>query len=161
MKRSCATIALVILAEVAAAQTVPLPRPRPFSNSEAAPARTAAPAPSPSACRIRLTAERAIAPSVDSIEGPGECGGVDLVRLETVILADNSRVEVNPPAVLRCSMAEAIVDWVRDDLAQLAAFNLGSRLRSVRNFASYHCRGRNNIIGAITSEHGKGKGKNK
>jgi hypothetical protein len=58
--------------------------------------------------------------------------------------------------VLRCSMAEAIVDWVRDDLAQLAAFNLGSRLRSVRNFAAYHCRGRNNIIGAITSEHGKG-----
>jgi len=53
-------------------------------------------------------------------------------------------------------MAEAIVDWVRDDLAQLAAFNLGSRLRSVRNFAAYHCRGRNNIIGAIVSEHGKG-----
>jgi len=160
VKRSCATIALVILAEVAAAQTVPLPRPRPFSNTEAAPARTAAPAPapapSPSACRIRLTAERAIAPSVDSIEGPGECGSVDLVRLEAVFLADNSRVEVNPPAVLRCSMAEAIVDWVRDDLAQLAAFNLGSRLRSVRNFAAYHCRGRNNIIGAITSEHGKG-----
>ena len=156
MKRSCATIALVILAEVAAAQTVPLPRPRPFSNTESAPARTAAPAPSPSACRVRMTAERAIAPSVDSIEGPGECGSVDLVRLEAVFLPDNSRVEVNPPAVLRCSMAEAIVDWVRDDLAQLAAFNLGSRLRSVRNFAAYHCRGRNNIIGAIVSEHGKG-----
>ena len=78
------------------------------------------------------------------------------MRLEAVVLPDSSRVEINPPAVLRCSMAEAIVDWVRDDLAQLAAFNLGSRLRSVRNFASYHCRSRNNIIGAMISEHGKG-----
>jgi hypothetical protein len=156
VKRSCAIIVLVTLAEVAVAQTVPLPRPRPFSNTEAVPARSAAPSPSPSACRIRLTEQRAVAPSVDSIDGPGECGSVDLVRLEAVMLPDNSRVEVNPPAVLRCSMAEAIVDWVRDDLAQLAAFNLGSRLRSVRNFASYHCRSRNNIIGAMMSEHGKG-----
>lgn len=158
MKRSCAIIALLTLAEVAVAQTVPLPRPRPFTNTEAAPARTAAPAPppGPSACRVRLTPERAIAPSVDPIEGPGECGNADLVRLEAVVLPDNSRVEISPPAVLRCTMAEAIADWVRDDLAQLAAFNLGSRVRSVRNFASYHCRSRNNIIGAMMSEHGKG-----
>jgi len=157
VKRSCAIIiALVTLAEVAAAQTVPLPRPRPFSNTEAPPARIAAPKPAPSACRVRLTSERAIAPSVDDIDGPGECGGVDLVRLEAVVLPDNSRVEISPPAVLRCTMAEAIADWVRDDLAQLAAFNLGSRLRSVRNYAAYHCRSRNNIIGAVMSEHGKG-----
>jgi hypothetical protein len=163
VKRSCAIIAaFVTLAEVAVAQTVPLPRPRPFSSKEAPPARTAAPIPSspqaaaPSACRVRLTAERAIAPSVDAIDGPGGCGDVDLVRLEAVILSDSSRVEINPPAVLRCSMAEAIADWVRDDLAQLAAFNLGSRVRSVRNYAAYHCRSRNNIIGAMMSEHGKG-----
>jgi hypothetical protein len=161
VKRSCAIIiAFVTLAEVAVAQTIPLPRPRPFSNKEAPPAGTAAPAPTatpaPSACRVRLTAERAIAPSVDAIEGPGDCGSGDLVRLEAVILSDSSRVEINPPAVLRCNMAEAIADWVRDDLAQLAAFNLGSRVRSVRNYAAYHCRSRNNIIGAMMSEHGKG-----
>jgi hypothetical protein len=152
------------LAEVAVAQTVPLPRPRPFSNAEAPPnaqapsarAATPVPAPAPSACRRRLTPERAVAPSVDAIEGPGECGDADLVRLEAVMLRDGNRAEINPPAVLRCTMAEAIVDWVRDDLAQLAAFNLGSRLRSVRNFAAYHCRSRNNIIGAMMSEHGKG-----
>ena len=78
-----------------------------------------------SACRIRLTAERAIAPSVDPIEVPGECGGTDLVRLEAVVLPDGNRVEVNPPATLRCSMAEAIVDWVRDDLSEMTAFSLG------------------------------------
>jgi hypothetical protein len=163
VKRSCAIIASVIallaLAEVAVAQTIPLPRPRPFSNSEQPPAaRTAAPpaTPAPSACRIRLTPERAIAPSVDAIEGPGECGGTDMVRLEAVVLSDSSRVEISPPAVLKCNMAEAITDWVRDDLSQLAAFSLGSRLRTVRNFAAYHCRSRNNIIGAMMSEHGKG-----
>ena len=29
-------------------------------------------------------------------------------------------------------------------------------MRSVRNYAAYHCRSRNNIIGAMMSEHGKG-----
>jgi hypothetical protein len=53
-------------------------------------------------------------------------------------------------------MAEAIVDWVRDDLAPLTASILGSPLRSVRNYAAYHCRPRNNIAGAGVSEHGKG-----
>jgi hypothetical protein len=161
VKRICAILVAVTLADLAVAQSVPLPRARPYSNSEpAAPPRQAAPtapvASAPSACRIRLTSARAIAPSVDAIHGPGECGNDDLVRLEAVVLPDDSQVEINPPAVLRCDMAEAIVDWVRDDLAQLAAFGLGSRLRSVRNYAAYHCRSRNNIIGAMMSEHGKG-----
>ena len=156
MKRVCAIIVLATLAEIAAAQTIPLPRPRPHPAAPAVlSAQPAAPAP-PSACRIRLTPQRAIAPSLDAIEGPGECGGTDLVRLEAVVLPDNSRVELNPPAVLRCSMAEALVDWVRDDLDQLTSFNLGSRVRAVRNYAAYHCRSRNNIIGAAISEHGKG-----
>ena len=146
------------LAEVAAAQTVPLPRPRPFSNTEAPPH-----APRPAVARrrrrpagIRLTAERAIAPSVDAIEGPGECGGIDLVRLEAVMLPDNSRVEINPPAVLRCSMAEAIVDWVRDDLAQLR--------RSISDRGCARCGTTPPITAAaattssapMISEHGKG-----
>jgi hypothetical protein len=158
VKRICAIMVAVTLADFAAAQDIPLPRPRPYSNTETeAPSPQVAPvAAAPSACRIRLTSARAIAPSVDAINGPGGCGSDDLVRLEAVVLPDDSRVDLNPPAVLRCNMAEAIVDWVRDDLAQLAAFSLGSRLRSVRNFAAYHCRPRNNIVGATMSEHGKG-----
>lgn len=161
VKRICAILVAVTLADLAVAQDVPLPRPRPYSNTETtAPSRQAEPtapvASAPSACRIRLTSARAIAPSVDPIHGPGDCGNDDLVRLEAVVMPDDSRVDVNPPAVLRCNMAEAIADWVREDLGQLAAFNLGSRLRSVRNYAAYHCRTRNNIIGAMMSEHGKG-----
>lgn len=133
-----------------------MPRPRPFLHSDdAVPARTAV-TPTPSACRLRLTAARAIAPSVNSIDGPEGCGSVDLVRLEAVMLSSNERVEISPPAVLRCGMAEAVADWVRDDLAELAVLSFGSRLRSMRNYAAYHCRGRNNIVGGVTSEHGKG-----
>ena len=72
------------------------------------------------------------------------------------MLPNNDRVEISPPAVLRCDMAEAVADWVRDDLAGLVVHNLGSRLRSVRNYAAYHCRSRNNIVGGVASEHGKG-----
>jgi hypothetical protein len=149
VKRGCAIFALTVLADVAAAQTIPLPRPRPAAVAVHPQAIL-------SACRLRMSAKHVLAPPVDSIEGPGACGGTDLVRLEAVLLADNSRVEISPPAVLRCSMAEAIVDWVREDLDQLTTANLAAKLRSIRNFAAYHCRPRNNITGAAISEHGKG-----
>jgi len=154
VKRSFAVITFIALAEVAAAQTVPMPRPRP--ESDEAVAATAASTSTPSACRLRLTAVRAIAPSVDPIDGPEGCGSADLVRLEAVILSNNDRVQIGPPAVLRCDMAEAVADWVRDDLARLGPLSFGSQLRSVRNYTAYQCRSRNNIVGGVTSEHGKG-----
>ena len=55
---------------------------------------------------------------------------------------------------MRCSMAEAIAAWVREDVAA-AVQDLGARLASIDNYASYDCRGRNNIAGAKLSEHGK------
>jgi hypothetical protein len=51
-------------------------------------------------------------------------------------------------------MAEAIVHWVRDDMAPMVRAELGSQLRSVDNYDSFSCRGRNNIPGAKLSEHG-------
>ncbi len=155
VKRGCAIVALAVLADVAAAQPIPLPRPRPAVIPAIAKPVPSVP-PAASTCRLRLTLERAIAPSIGAIDGPGECGGDDMVRLEAVILSDSSRVEISPPAVLRCAMAEAIADWVRDDLVELVAFNLGSGIKLVRNFAAYHCRPRNNIFGAMMSEHGRG-----
>jgi hypothetical protein len=134
--------------EAAIAQSVPLPRPRPAPepNSQAEEV--------PSACRIRLTTELAIAPSLPTLNGPGECAVTDVVRLEAVVLRDGSRVAMTPPAMLRCDMAEAVVHWVRDDIAATVQA-LGASLRSIDNYASYHCRGRNNVVGAQLSEHGK------
>ena len=76
-----------------------------------------------------------------------------MVRLEAVVLADKSRVAVTPPATVRCDLAEAVARWVREDVAP-AVRRLGV-LKSVDNYASYDCRGRNRVIGAKLSEHGK------
>jgi hypothetical protein len=112
------------------------------------------PAPQPSACRLELTDDIAIAPSIPDIRGAGGCGGEDLVRLEAVVLPDKRQVSVKPAAVLRCTMATAIADWIRSDIAPLAD-RLGSAVSNLDNFDSFECRGRNRVAGAKLSEHGR------
>lgn len=125
---------------------------RPSANKPA----EAAPPPEKraSACRLALTDEIAIAPSIPDIRGPGGCGGEDLVRLEAIVLPDKRRVAVKPAAILRCTMASAVADWVRKDMVPLAA-SLGSIVSDLDNFDSFECRGRNRVAGATLSEHGK------
>jgi hypothetical protein len=101
-----------------------------------------------------LTESIAIAPSIPSVTGPGGCGGDDLVRLEAVVLPDSRRVAVKPAAVLRCAMASAVADWIRSDMAPLAEAQ-GTRLSDLDNFDSFECRGRNRVVGARLSEHGR------
>ncbi len=156
-----------------ARERIPLPQPRPATAPQAEraaatdksdagepnggpqQAETAAPQPqAPSACRLALTEQIAIAPSIPDITGPGGCGGTDLVKLEAVVLPDGSRVAVTPAAILRCPMASALAEWMRTDVAPLAS-SLESRLAALDNFDSYECRGRNRQRGAKLSEHGK------
>jgi hypothetical protein len=150
--------------------SVPLPKPRPADApviepekpalrkqtpaETDKPAEQAAPAPQPSACRLALSDAIAIAPSIPDIKGPGDCGGEDLVRLEAVVLPDKRRVSVKPAAILRCTMASAIADWIRTDVGPLAT-NLGSAISDLDNFDSFDCRGRNGVVGAQLSEHGR------
>jgi hypothetical protein len=61
---------------------------------------------------------------------------------------------VKPAAILRCAMASALADWIRTDIAPLAA-SLGSTVSDLDNFDSFECRGRNRIVGARLSEHGR------
>lgn len=155
---------------------VPLPRPRPAEapaeppkaeeqhqpaaeqqvpgSSDQRPAETTAPPPAPSACRLALTDAIAIAPSIPDVHGPGGCGGEDLVRLEAVVLPDKRQVAVKPAAILRCTMASAIADWIRSDIAPLTVA-LGSVVSDLDNLDSFECRGRNGVIGAKLSEHGR------
>jgi hypothetical protein len=146
---------------------IPLPRPRPAdapkaqsgkaepetAEKAAEPAKPAEPPP-PSACRLALTEEVAVAPSIPDIKGPGGCGGEDLVRLEAIVLPDKRKVAVKPAAVLRCKMATAIADWIRTDMVPIAE-RLGSTITDLDNFDSFECRGRNRVAGAQLSEHGK------
>src|SRR5712671_4550834 len=159
---------------------VPLPRPRPadapkLESGKAGPGQPAAeepqpagrngkpteqaapapePSPEPSACRLALTDAIAIAPSIPDIHGAGGCGGEDLVRLEAIVLPDRRQVSVKPAAILRCAMATALADWIRTDIAPLAA-SLGSAITDLDNFDSFECRGRNRAVGARLSEHGR------
>jgi hypothetical protein len=150
---------LVIAADIAAARDIPLPRPRPVDRvviEVPDPIEvTDSPAPPPSACRLRLTSELAVAPSLPATGGPNGCEGPDLVRLEAVVLPDNKgRVALNPPAVLRCPMAETVVNWIREDVAPAAAEELGSALKSLDG-GSYECRNRNRSRTGKLSEHGR------
>ncbi len=147
----------------------PLPRPRPAdapANGSEKPSEKPTVAnqmpveagkpvtPPPSACRLALSEEVAVAPSIPDIHGPGGCGGEDLVRLEAVVLPNRRRVALKPAATLRCAMAAAVADWVRTDMAPLAA-GLGSDISDLDNFDYFECRGRNRVAGAPLSEHGR------
>ena len=150
-------LAMLMLATVicdrVAAETVPMPQPRTpeaaTQNPQAAPDNAA----NPSECQRRLKA-KAVIVGLPPVTGPGECAADDVVQLETILLPNKAQVAVVPPAMLRCSLAEVLVQWVRADVAPRVRA-LGSSLNSLDNYASYDCRGRNNIAGALLSEHGK------
>jgi hypothetical protein len=177
VKISAAVVVLVVSGSVADAASVPLPRPRPAGVGQTAPAPQARPAAvpdakgaaankpdgeakgqeaaaKPSACQLSLASLAAFTPQ-PPVKGAGECGIADPVRLEAVILADQTHVVINPPAVLRCEMAAAVATWIREGIAPVAA-RLGSALRGIENYDSYDCRGRNRVLGAKMSEHGRG-----
>ena len=141
-----------------------LPRPRPPAIPEqyappqeafaAFPERAGAAAPSgPSECQLRLAKIATFKP-LPLLAGPGECGATDAVAMDGVLLPDHATVVLAPPATLRCTMAEAVAVWLREDVAS-AALKLGGPLRGVDNYDSYECRGRNRVRGATLSEHGR------
>jgi hypothetical protein len=147
---------------LAAAEEVPLPRPRPpvwteprsFAEAAGPNFDAAEVSTEPTDCDRRLQGMAAIAP-IPRLIGPGACGGRDMVELDAVLMPDKSRIDIKPAPVLRCEMAESFAAWVRDETAPRVA-RLGSALRSIENYDSYECRGRNRVSGAKLSEHAKG-----
>jgi hypothetical protein len=87
------------------------------------------------------------------ITEPNGCEAPDVVRLAAVLMPDRRRITLSPPAVLRCEMATAIAVWVRTDLSAIMAGQ--GVLAGIDNFDSFDCRGRNRVVGARISEHGR------
>jgi hypothetical protein len=140
------------------AEDIPLPPPRPAMIDTMGSATQTAPSivlesTERSDCQTRLE-DRAVFRPLSALVGPGECGAIDVVRLEAILMPNRERVTLTPPATLRCTMAEAITDWVREDVGA-AAGDVGGSLIAVENYDSYECRGRNRVRGAKLSEHGK------
>jgi hypothetical protein len=67
------------------------------------------------ACYERLT-KIAHFVSVATPTEPPKCAVNGLVRLEHVRMSDQTKVAIIPPATLRCGMAEAFAQWIREDL---------------------------------------------
>ena len=132
---------------------VPLPRPRPPIAAPPPIAVVSDHGPSTD-CDNRLAAIAAFKPK-PTLTGPGACGGPDLLELDAVLLPDGARVAVTPAATLQCGMAESFASWIRDEVVERLA-PLKSPLRAVINEDSYECRGRNRVVSAKVSEHGKG-----
>jgi hypothetical protein len=86
--------------------------------------------------------------------GPGECGAADAVLLQSVTLPDDTKVTFAPAATLRCTMAEQVALWLREDVMPASA-SLGTQLRALEDYDSYECRGQNRVRGATLSEHGR------
>ena len=163
-----ATAMLATAAHGRIRETVPLPRPRPPAADispaiplpplrPSIPPAAEAPAepPVPSPCQMRMTTDIAVIEALPPVTGANGCGIEDPVQLVAVMTREHIRVAITPPATMRCTMAEAIAHWVRDDIAPIAA-TLGAPLGGIANFDSYECRGRNRVAGALISEHGKG-----
>ncbi len=161
-----ALIATVFLAGfgcgLAAAEDVPLPRPRPpfwvephsFREAAGEDFDTADVTAKPSDCRQRLDKIATIEP-MPRLIGPGACGGRDMVQLNAVQLPGHARIEIRPAPVLRCEMAESLAGWIQDEADPLLR-KAGMALRSVATYDDFECRGRNRVLGAKLSEHGKG-----
>jgi hypothetical protein len=139
-------------------RTLPLVLPEQFAPPQEAyasfPESGGAPAPAPpSVCQLRL-AKIAVFQALGTLIGPGDCGASDAVQLQTVLLSDQTKVAVTPPATLRCPTAEQVADWLREDVAPALAES-GPPLRVLDNFDSYECRGLNRVRAAALSEHGR------
>jgi hypothetical protein len=133
------------------AETVPLPRERPVV-APGQQSRAAETAGAPSPCQLTLAEVAAFEPS-PPITGPGQCMANDVVKVDAVLLPDGHRVALSPPATLRCPMAEAVAQWIANDVAPAIAAS-GTSLRRIENLDSFDCRPRNGVPGAQVSEHG-------
>jgi hypothetical protein len=138
---------------------MPAPSPLPPGARTSPTPSTPAPAPDTASadatCRGILASGRLVADPVPPIAGPGACGIAAPLKLKAIVLADGRQVPVEPPALMRCTLASAIADWMREDVAPLVERD-GAHLSKIRDADSYDCRGRNRVVGAKLSEHGKG-----
>jgi len=106
-------------------------------------------------CQALLASDLLVAKSEPPVSGPGGCGIAEPVRIEAIILKDGTHLPMQPSTLVTCTLAKALGEWIRDDLAP-AAQHAGSPIKTILGSDGYECRGRNRIAGAKLSEHGKG-----
>lgn len=151
-----ASAALAERERVRLPETVPMPEmrpaeaPRPLRLLEIPQSEIEAAA---KLCRSVLDRNKLVAEPAQAALWNNGCGAVGQVRISAIKLASGRTVALRPSALIRCETAEILADWVREDLAPATEPYGG--LARIDVAASYHCRPRNNIRGALLSEHGR------
>jgi hypothetical protein len=146
------------------ALVIPVPRPRPEVLAPAAPgilqeaalspvrtglvARQTRRQPAP-ACLARL-AEMGVEFAVQPAISEQGCGSSQPLLVHS--LAEGS-LRLEPVPVLECPVAEALAEWVDEEVQPLARTSLGNSVTRLRVAASYSCRGINNARTGRLSEH--------
>lgn len=87
----------------------------------------------------------------NALNGPSVCGAEQPFEMAA---ADGGRVQLNPPALLRCPMIPEVDNWVRRVVEPAAQRIYGSSITEIKVAASYSCRPMNHKIGGRLSEHG-------
>lgn len=85
------------------------------------------------------------------LNGPSVCGALQPFAMAA---ADNGRVALQPPALLRCSMIPAVDRWVKQVVEPAANRYFAGTLAEIRVAGSYSCRPINSQWGERLSEHG-------
>lgn len=104
-------------------------------------------------CKAVLAKDKLVAAPAEAALWDNGCGAAGQITISAIKLRDGRQVALRPAALIRCETAEAVADWVREELAP--ATESYSGIARVEVAASYHCRPRNNIRGALMSEHGR------
>lgn len=104
-------------------------------------------------CQAVLAKDKMVASHADPSLWDNGCGAAGQITISAVKLTNGKQIALRPAALVRCETAEAIADWVREEL--VPATEAYSGLARIDVAASYHCRPRNNIRGALLSEHGR------
>lgn len=102
-------------------------------------------------CAVVLKRIHAIALPHEPIR-EGACGAP--APIELISIGQNPEVALSPPAIVRCDLAEQLVNWFENDVQPLARKHLKSEIIKIETMSSYDCR---NAYGRKTtklSEHG-------
>jgi len=104
-------------------------------------------------CRSVIAKNIMVAENAEPALWNNGCGAAGQIQISAIKLKNGKEVALRPSALIRCETADAVATWVREDLAP-ASESYGGLVR-IEVAASYHCRPRNNVRGALMSEHGR------
>lgn len=151
-----AQLSAVATAIAQAMKKIPAPRKRPMSawpRPDDLVMRDVT-APTPEAeCDAAMNSGILVAQRLQRLGHRGSCMVPYALRLDAIMVG-RKRVDLVPPAQLRCGFALAIANWVRVE-ADPAADALGSQLVGIRQLDSYNCRTMSSTK-RLMSEHSQG-----